>query len=417
MNTTNDIFSFSSRQGFKTLDYDDLLAISKLTEKDKEFFDMQITTRKSTHAIYFRDTHDQSHSCTAKLSTELNCTWELVSTWEQLTKALSNGERFVISHVSMLEHSKSTVSDFVKAIESIVKFMPITTPLIIGIVIKKDTDISVINQLRNTSVTGLLLDIDDYDFSQVRMALDYLLNRKSYWPNHIITNLPHNTIKVKPLHVYFRKGVRQYVNYEIIDKLNESDAEWQCELCNDWSELGESMKKDPCQLAVHIDTLTDNSVSITDSITMLQTFVKGMVPNKNVPIAVSINKTTNMATIKELQECGVFGIIPVSNDFGFEESVKAVDALYNRIPYWPKHIIDKLPNEKKSKSTSRTGITLTPRQHQIFKLVSTRGVSNKVIAKTLKITESTVKAHVSAILKAYGVRNRTQLVVSANNNP
>jgi DNA-binding NarL/FixJ family response regulator len=150
---------------------------------------------------------------------------------------------------------------------------------------------------------------------------------------------------------------------------------------------------------------------------MLQTFVKGMVPHKNVPIAVSINKTTTLTTIKELQECGVFGIIPVTNEFGFEEAIKGVEALFNRIPYWPKHVIDKLPNDKKPKAASTTGITLTPRQQQIFKLVSTRGASNKVIAKTLKITESTVKAHVSAILKAYGVRNRTQLVVSANHNP
>jgi len=65
-------------------------------------------------------------------------------------------------------------------------------------------------------------------------------------------------------------------------------------------------------------------------------------------------------------------------------------------------------------SKLKNEIRLTPRQQQIFKLVSTRGVSNKVIAKTLKISESTVKAHVSAILKAYGVRNRTQLAVLAN---
>jgi len=417
MKTTSDIFSFSSSQCFKMLDYDDLLAISKLTEKEEGFFDMSITTRKITHAIYFRDTHENSPKCTTRLSDELNCTWDLVSTWEELTKALSNGERFVISHVSMLEHSKSTISDFVKAIESIVKFMPITTPLIIGVVVKKDTDISIINQLRNTSVTGLLLDINDYDFTEVKIALENLLERKPYWPNHIISKLPYQTDKAIPLHVYFRKGVRGYVSPEIVSKLNESAREWQYELCNDWSELGESMKKDPHQLAVHIDTLTENNVSVTESISMLQTFVKGMVPHKNVPIAVSINKTTTLTTIKELQECGVFGIIPVTNEFGFEEAIKGVEALFNRIPYWPKHVIDKLPNDKKPKAASTTGITLTPRQQQIFKLVSTRGASNKVIAKTLKITESTVKAHVSAILKAYGVRNRTQLVVSANHNP
>jgi DNA-binding NarL/FixJ family response regulator len=415
MLTSNDLIIFGNHI-IRPIDYNNILVDYGLPTI-KEALIMPLVTKKITHAIYFRDVHEKSHECTTKLSSELGLTWDLASTWEDLTKALSSGERCVITHVSMLENSKSTVSDFVKAIESMIKFMPITSPLIIGVVIKKDTDLSIINQLRNTSVTGLLLDINDYDYQEVRISVDHLLERKPYWPNHIIDQLSTNSSKGKPLHVYFRKNARQYVNHELISKLNESDTQWQCELCNDWSELGESIKKDPYQLGVHIDTLTDNSVSIADSISMLQTFVKGMVPNKNVPIAVSINKTTTLATIKELQECGVFGIIPVSNEFGFEEAYKAVDALFNRIPYWPKHIIDQLPNDKKPKGISNAGITLTPRQQQIFKLVSTRGASNKVIAKTLKITESTVKAHVSAILKAYGVRNRTQLVVSANNHP
>jgi DNA-binding NarL/FixJ family response regulator len=58
-------------------------------------------------------------------------------------------------------------------------------------------------------------------------------------------------------------------------------------------------------------------------------------------------------------------------------------------------------------------ITVTPRQSQIVDLILERGLSNKKIAQALNITESTVKIHVSAILKAYGVRTRTQLVVSS----
>ena len=54
---------------------------------------------------------------------------------------------------------------------------------------------------------------------------------------------------------------------------------------------------------------------------------------------------------------------------------------------------------------------MTPRQEQIHTLISTRGASNKVIAKTLNISESTVKLHVSAVLKKYGVKNRTQLAL------
>lgn len=57
------------------------------------------------------------------------------------------------------------------------------------------------------------------------------------------------------------------------------------------------------------------------------------------------------------------------------------------------------------------GITLTDRQSQVLTLIQTRGSSNKVIAKTLNLSESTVKLHIGAILKKYGLRNRTQLAL------
>lgn len=64
--------------------------------------------------------------------------------------------------------------------------------------------------------------------------------------------------------------------------------------------------------------------------------------------------------------------------------------------------------KKRSKSKD---IQLTTRQQQILEIISTRGASNKVIAKMLNISESTVKLHVGAILRKYGVKNRTQLAV------
>lgn len=54
---------------------------------------------------------------------------------------------------------------------------------------------------------------------------------------------------------------------------------------------------------------------------------------------------------------------------------------------------------------------LTPRQRDIFNLIATRGASNKQIARTLGISESTVKIHVSAIMRNLCVRNRTQLAL------
>lgn len=56
-------------------------------------------------------------------------------------------------------------------------------------------------------------------------------------------------------------------------------------------------------------------------------------------------------------------------------------------------------------------LKLTPREKQIVELLLQRGCSNKVMARSLNIGESTVKLHMGNILKKVGARNRTQLTV------
>ena len=55
---------------------------------------------------------------------------------------------------------------------------------------------------------------------------------------------------------------------------------------------------------------------------------------------------------------------------------------------------------------------LTSRQKKVLKLLA-EGLSNKHIARELQISEITVKAHVSLILKKLGVANRVQAAMEA----
>jgi DNA-binding NarL/FixJ family response regulator len=55
---------------------------------------------------------------------------------------------------------------------------------------------------------------------------------------------------------------------------------------------------------------------------------------------------------------------------------------------------------------------LTRKQLQVLERM-TKGESNKQIAYTLEIAETTVKAHVSAILRKLNVHNRVQAILSA----
>ncbi|MDX2203794.1 MAG: response regulator transcription factor [Hyphomicrobiaceae bacterium] len=60
-----------------------------------------------------------------------------------------------------------------------------------------------------------------------------------------------------------------------------------------------------------------------------------------------------------------------------------------------------------------TELGLTERQIEVLALMM-QGKSNKLICRALSLAEPTVKNHVSAILKALGVSNRTEAVLAAS---
>jgi len=62
-------------------------------------------------------------------------------------------------------------------------------------------------------------------------------------------------------------------------------------------------------------------------------------------------------------------------------------------------------------ATSPADLGLTERQVDVLALMM-QGKSNKAICRVLKLSEPTVKAHVSAILKALNVTNRTEAVIA-----
>ena len=64
---------------------------------------------------------------------------------------------------------------------------------------------------------------------------------------------------------------------------------------------------------------------------------------------------------------------------------------------------------------TREDLLLSEREKQILDGLA-RGDSNKAIARDLKITESTVKVHVKAVLRKLKVRNRTQAAIWATNH-
>jgi DNA-binding NarL/FixJ family response regulator len=182
--------------------------------------------------------------------------------------------------------------------------------------------------------------------------------------------------------------------------------------CDSWEDMGNAISCKPHQIVVHINTIKRLETTIPEIISMIETRLK--LAGLHIPIAVGIEPDTTLSVIKELKKCGVAGIIPSTAKWGPDETITAICSLANRTPYWPKHIISQLPGNKPVIKNKKSGISVTPRQSQVLDLVCNRGLSNKQIAKSLNISESTVKIHIGCILKEYGVRNRTQLVLAAS---
>lgn len=68
---------------------------------------------------------------------------------------------------------------------------------------------------------------------------------------------------------------------------------------------------------------------------------------------------------------------------------------------------------KKNNTYGKTDkIQLTCRENDVFKLIL-EGKNNREIAELLCITHHTVKAHVSSILKKFGVKTRIEVAIAA----
>lgn len=138
---------------------------------------------------------------------------------------------------------------------------------------------------------------------------------------------------------------------------------------------------------------------------------------RNTKLLGLVGDKTDTKLIRDLLKLVDGFLVKMGGDIGFDDVKNNFNNIIKNDLSLPKVVSDRLKkNNKLIKLTVKKNtneISLTPRQQQIYSLVSTRGASNKVIAKTLNISESTVKLHVSAILKKYGVRNRTQLAVFA----
>lgn len=135
-------------------------------------------------------------------------------------------------------------------------------------------------------------------------------------------------------------------------------------------------------------------------------YVRGQHPK--VPVVV-ISAQDDETVIRKALGYGASGFIPKSSPMPvITEAIQGIMKGENWVP--PNIDMSKDVDMDKSELEEKIA-TLTPQQFRVLGMIG-EGMLNKQIAWELNISEATIKAHVTAIFRKLGVRNRTQAVIA-----
>ncbi|HCH3531017.1 TPA: response regulator transcription factor [Vibrio parahaemolyticus] len=123
-----------------------------------------------------------------------------------------------------------------------------------------------------------------------------------------------------------------------------------------------------------------------------------------LPIVV-VSASEEPTVVSQVKSHGAFGFIPKSSDM--RELVNALNQVLNGDPYFPEGLIT---NNAACNDLAEKIAALTPQQYKVLGMLSD-GLLNKQIAYELNVSEATIKAHMTAIFRKLGVKNRTQAVI------
>lgn len=133
----------------------------------------------------------------------------------------------------------------------------------------------------------------------------------------------------------------------------------------------------------------------------------------DLPIVV-LSAADDATTMRAVLDRGAMGFIPKSASN--EVMLGALRLILLGGRYLPPELLGTTSNVLSSAATGVTpkslaDLKLTERQRDVLKLM-VQGQSNKQICRALGLAETTVKIHVTAILRALNVASRTQAIVA-----
>ena len=134
-------------------------------------------------------------------------------------------------------------------------------------------------------------------------------------------------------------------------------------------------------------------------------FLRGSYPE--IPVVI-VSASEDQQIIHRAMQHGANGFIPKSSPL---DTLKDAVTQVLDGEVWLPESMAAMPAQTATPDIEQKLALLTPQQFRVLGMIS-EGLLNKQIAYDLGVSEATIKAHVTAIFKKLGVRNRTQAVIA-----
>jgi len=134
----------------------------------------------------------------------------------------------------------------------------------------------------------------------------------------------------------------------------------------------------------------------------------------SVPVVV-VSGTEERSAVLSAMSAGASGFIPKSSTA--EVLASALQLVLAGGKYVPPQVLGTRSSQGRASARAAAAtddLGLTERQLEVLRLIA-QGLSNKLICRELGLAERTVKAHVTAVLRALKVSSRTQAALAAAN--
>ncbi|MCP5161651.1 MAG: response regulator transcription factor [Hahellaceae bacterium] len=135
-------------------------------------------------------------------------------------------------------------------------------------------------------------------------------------------------------------------------------------------------------------------------------FLRGQFPA--VPVVV-VSGMDNPQVVPQSLDYGASGFIPKSAPLS--TLVTAIQQILEGEVWVPEGTQLRASRQAVQNSFSERLAELTPQQFRVLSMLC-EGLLNKQIAYELEVSEATIKAHITALFRKLGVRNRTQAVIA-----